>query len=188
METQYRSLLVKFHLITFIIVVGNYILHGTTNYSLSSNLALAIKILFYISGVILYFLHRKPFNEISLYFSLFVFGPLVTIVGWLTLYIGMFLTMAYIMFFSPWEKVKQEDDYIIYKEPNKFMSLGNKYRITEGNIFYEKTIADFKIDHENPISIHVKRNDPNLQVEYKYEKYSLGMEKLQDTIIYIALK
>ncbi|WP_395046427.1 hypothetical protein [Flavobacterium sp.] len=184
------KLLSKFHLLTLTIVITNYISIYFLGYSIEFTIILIIKSLFYVSGMVLYFFYRKPFNELSFYFSIFVFGPLITIIGWLTLYIGMFLTMLYVIFFSPWGKIQEEGNHIIYRKTHGFMNLSNEYRITEKNtVFYEKIITDFKIEDENPLEIRLKTDNDKLRVEYKYEKYnSEDKNQLGDTIINVKRK
>ena len=81
-KTQKKTLL-KIHLVLAIILIINFLCQTNFNISINRKILFGLKLIFYITGVLLFFKTIKPFQKISIYFSLYLVSPILIFIGWL---------------------------------------------------------------------------------------------------------
>jgi hypothetical protein len=183
-----KRVTIKTHIIIALILLINFISTQAFKFGLNYNILLVSKSILYISGSYLYFIYRKPFTEISFYFSLYIFTPIVIAVSWITVFLGIFLTSIFIMFFIPKSTVCQKDNYTIYKYFSGFLTVSRKYEITENKYFiFEKTVANFENEELNltESKIRATKDTIYLKVEFDDYDYQTDIKTKKDTLIKI---
>lgn len=190
---KFKPIFIKVHLISLSILLINFLIHTIFEISLASSLRLVVKILFYISGGILFFYYIKPFKKRVLYFSIYVFSPVFIFFSWLTDgLMGALLSSFFIFFFNPGD-VRFENDQIQIK--TKFEGLLGaccKYEVIEKKYFlFERKAADFKFEE----SLNIKKNEVKiqndvLQIHLQLKEYDQEKEDYitKDTTLNIHLK
>ena len=104
------------HIVSLILLLINFSIKIAFELNLAANLLFVFKILFYISAVVLFFLYVKPFKKISLYFSIYVFSPVIIGVSWLFDGIfGAILASIFLFFFMP-NDVRFENNEILINQ------------------------------------------------------------------------
>ncbi len=70
-----KTKLIKFHFIILLILVVNFFIGLVLNFELNNYVKIGLKILFYGSALVGFFICFKPFRLVTAYFSLYLFFP-----------------------------------------------------------------------------------------------------------------
>ncbi|MEN2402132.1 hypothetical protein GKZ90_0020250 [Flavobacterium sp. MC2016-06] len=152
-----KSTILKIHFGILFLVLLNFIIRINTRISLNSNLIFYLKILLYVTALILFFVYIKPFKKLSIYFSLYIISPFLIFISWLIDGIfGALLSSFFIFFFAP-NDIRFENNKIIVTKPYQgFLGRCCHYEIIEKRAFlFEKKIGDIDFDE----SLYFKEKD-----------------------------
>lgn len=190
---KFKTIFLKIHLISLTILLINFLINVVLEISLVSTLCIVIKILFYISGGVLFFYYIKPFKKTALYFSIYIFSPVVIFFSWLTdgLF-GAILSSFFIFFFNP-NDVRFENEQIQIKTKFEgFMGMCCKYEVIEKKYcLFEKKLTEFQFEKD----LYIKQNEVKiqndvLQIHLRLKEYDEEKDGyiINDTILKIPLK
>ncbi|WP_298137531.1 hypothetical protein [Flavobacterium sp.] len=180
--TNINRIIFKIHFYILSFVILNYVIQLTTNFGINSNVIFILKILIYISGSILFFLNRKPFKKISIYYFYYLLSILTGILFWS--FGGIFLAILSSLFLKPIypKDIKyQKENLKVYSSFNGFFAACCEYEITENKLFiFEKYYGKIKLDRQ----LEFEKSDIkiiNNQVQYKHKVVNFNEETKIET-------
>jgi len=191
--SKFKKIFLRIHLVTFIILLINFIINGVFEIGLISNLRLVLKILFYGSACILFFYYVKPFKKRALYFSVYIFSPVLIFIGWLIDGIfGAILGSVFLFFFVPNDTRFENDKIQINTKFQGFLGSCCKYEVIEKKYFlFERKIGEFQSEEDFCFKKEgVKIQDNILQMHLIFKDYDQEKDRYvaKDTTIYAVLK
>lgn len=144
----------RLHFGLLIFILFNFTLKSAIGFGVNNNLAIAAKLILYLSGVFLFFVSLKPFKKIAIYFSFFVVTPCILTIFYFVH--GIFFGILSSLFLAPIMPLApeySEDNIKIYSQFNGFLGGCCEYRVTQntflvfeqhkGNVYIWETI-DFQ--------------------------------------------
>ena len=161
--------------------------------SLNYRLTLLIKILFYLSGIILFFFNIKPFKKIALYFMMYVISPVLLFLSILIDGIfGGILISFFLFFISPPDVRFHDENIKIYKVNTGLFAGCCQYEITENEfLILEKKIGEFKFEENLQFEkSKINYNNKSLSIKLVLKEYNEenGNYFAKDSVINIPLK
>ena len=169
----------------------NFIIEYVTNYGLNSKLIFVLKIIIYLSGIGLFFLNRKPFKKVALYYFYYILTVVIGILFWLSG--GIFLAILSSIVLKPIypkEINYQKNNLKVYTNFNGFFAACCEYEIAENKLLiFEKHIGKIKVEGQ----IEAEKSDIKIidnVVEYKHKIINYGneIETEKDTIERIKIE
>jgi len=165
----------------------------TIEISLNYSLTFIFKIIFILTGIILFFWNIKPFRKIEIYFSIFIISPILIFTCWIfDGLLGALVASIILAPFQPNISEYQINDYRIYKENTGFLDSCCDYEITEREFLFlekriDKILIDGDIDFEKS---KLESENGILKFTYEYENYDYELEKTVkgDSTIIIGTK
>lgn len=187
-----KEKITKTHFYLLVFIILNLTCKLFIEISINYRIAFVIKIIIYLTGAILFFLNLKPFKKVALYFSFFVWTPLIAALFWM--FHGVFLGLLSSIFLfpiSPSEMLYKKDNLNVYAKFQGFLGACCTYEITEQKLFlFEKHLGE--IQHE---SIDFKNFDliienDSIKINLEEEDYNYGRKEeiKYDTIIKLKIK
>lgn len=152
MNTPLHKKLVYIHFLSLIIIILNYLLKHFTSYSLNGNIISGIKIFVGLSGLWLFFKHRKPFKNLSYYFLAYPLLPLIFVTGFIIRGLLGALLISFVLFLYTEENREfSNSDYFIVSPKRGILANCCYYKLQErkGLLFvknYEPFASDGPID------------------------------------------
>lgn len=191
--SKFKKIFLRIHLVTFIILLVNFIINATFEIGLISNLRLVLKILFYVSACILFFYYVKPFKKRALYFSIYIFSPFLIFISWLIDGIfGAILGSVFLFFFVPNDTRFENDQIQINTKFQGLLGMCCKYEVIEKKFFlFERKIGEFQFESDLYFKKEgVKIQDNILQMHLILKDYDEEKDRYvaKDTTIYAVLK
>ena len=191
--TKLKTLLLKSHFLLIALVVINFAFKNLLSISLNYQFVFILKVLIYISGFLLLFFHLKPLKKITIYFSFYVWSPIMILIAWLIDGIfGAILASIFLFFFMPDDSRLKDSDINIYKKFGGFMAMCCNYEITESKLLiFEKKIADFSFEENlyfKKENIHLKENVLEIRMNLKEYDFNENNYYGNDTILKFNLK
>ena len=188
-----RKTLLKFHIISVSFLILNFLCGITFDISLNYRIALLVKILFYLSGIVLFFLNLKPFKKIALYFLFYLISPILLFLSILIDGIfGGILISFFLFFISPPDVRFHDENIKIYKVNSGFFAGCCQYQITENEfVILEKKIGEFKFEENLQLEKSIiNYDDKNLSIKLVLKQYNEETENYfaKDSVINIPLK
>lgn len=188
-----RNKLLKFHIFSVSFLIINFLFGILFDLSLNYRITVLIKILFYLSGIILFFLNIKPFKKIVFYFMMYVISPVLLYLSILIDGIfGGILISFFVFFISPHDVRFQDQNIKIYKVHSGLLAGCCQYEITE-NVFIilENKIGEFKFERNLQLDkSDISYNNKNLILKMVLKEYNEenGNYFAKDSVINIPLK
>ena len=189
--TLLKKNLLKIHLHIAIFLLLNFICNISFGVSVNLKMIFILKITFYLSGIILLFQTIKPFQKISIYFSLFILSPVLILIGWLIDGIfGAILASIFLFFLAPNEKIYQKENISIYKKFNGFMGRCCDYEFTKNEYFiFERKVADLNFENVDFKKVKMKLENDTLQMKFVLKEYNEeGYDFPKDSIVKLSVK
>jgi hypothetical protein len=188
-----RKTLLKFHIISVSFLIVNFLCGITFDISINYRIALLVKILFYLSGIVLFFLNLKPFKKIVLYFLFYLISPFLLLLSILIDGIfGGILISFFVFFISPPDVRFQDENIKIYKVHSGFLAGCCQYEITQNELLLlEKKIGEFKFEENLQFEkSKINYNDKKLTIKMLLKEYNAETENYyaKDSVINIPLK
>ena len=159
----------KWHFYLLGLVLVNFGIGLITGYRLNQNLTFILKVILYLTGLILFFVTLRPFKKIAIYYLFYVISSVVT--GLFFLFGGIFLAILSSLVLYP--IVPKQTEYKtetikIYDRFQGFMARCCSYEVVEPKLyFFEKHLGYINI--EKPIDADKDEfNFKSNTIIYKY--------------------
>jgi len=172
----------KWHFYLLGLVLINFGTGLITGYRLNQNLTFTLKVILYLTGLILFLTTIKPFKKIAIYYSFYTISGVLT--GLFFLFGGIFLAILSSLVLIPivpkqtefkTEKIKFYDSF------QGFMARCCSYEVVEPKLYiFEKHLGYIIIDRP----INDDKDDFNFKnntIIYKYELDNDGQTTVRDT-------
>ena len=191
--TKLKKVSLYTHIVSLILLLINFSIKIAFELNLAANLLFVFKILFYISAVVLFFLYVKPFKKISLYFSIYVFSPVIIGLSWLFDGIfGAILASIFLFFFMPNDVRFENNEILINQKFGGLFGRCCKYEVIRKKMFlFEEKVSDFDFNR----NIYVQKNDIKitdsiLKMHLILKDYDILEDHYiaKDTTIYVIMK
>jgi len=160
----------KWHFYILGLVLINFATGITTGFRLNQDLTFGLKVIVYLTGLVLFFTTIKPFKKIVVYYSFYVISCILT--GLFFLSGGIFLAILSSLILYP--IVPKQTEYktetlVIYYRFQGFMNRCCSYEVVAPKLFiFEKHIGYINI--EKPIDADKDEfSFKNNTISYKYE-------------------
>lgn len=190
--TKIKQTITKTHFYLLVFILLNLAFKTFVEISLNYRIAFLIKIIIYLTGAILFFLNFKPFKKAALYFSIFVWTPLIAALFWI--FHGIFLGLLSSIFLFPVfpnDIQYKKDNLKVYTKFQGFLGACCTYEITEQKYFlFEKHLGEIKhedIDFKN-FDMKVENDSIKMKLEENSYDYERNQEIKYDTIIRLKIK
>lgn len=169
-----------FYLLGFVLI--NFGIGLNTGYRLNQNLTFILKVILYLTGLILFLTTIKPFKKIAVYYSFYAISGIIT--GLFFLFGGIFLAILSSLVLIP--IVPKQTEYktetiIIYDRFQGFMARCCSFEAVEPKLYiFEKHLGYINI--ERPIDADKDEfSFKNNKIIYKYELDNDGNTTVRDT-------
>lgn len=190
--TKRKDIFIKIHIYLIIFILVNLIVKSFFNISLNSQLIFALKIILYLSGVILFFLNLKPFRKALLYYSLYFISPILIFLGWLADGIfGAIVGSIFLFFFGPSEHKFQNNEIKIYRQFQGFMGSCCTYEVIKKEFFiFDRKVTEFEFENPDFNKIDLKIRKDTIYLHFILKDYDLNEDHYiaKDSIIKLNLK
>ena len=189
--TNINRIIFKIHFYVLSFVILNYLVQLITNFGINSTLIFILKLLIYVSGFTLFFLNKKPFKKLAVYYFYYFISILTGILFYV--FGGIFLAILTSIFLKPVypKEIKyQKENLKVYSSFNGFLGACCQYEIVENKLLiFEKYYGKIKIDGQ----LESEKSDIKLlnnEVQYKHKVINFkGETKIEtDTIEIIEMK
>jgi hypothetical protein len=172
----------KWHFYLLGVVLINFGIGLFTGYRLNQNLTFFLKIILYLTGLILFLTTLRPFKKIAVYYSLYAISGVLT--GLFFLFGGIFLAILSSLLLFP--IVPKQTEYKtetikIYDRFQGFMARCCSYEVVEPKLYiFEKHLGYINI--ERPIDADKDEfSFKNNTIIYQYELDNDGQTTVRDT-------
>jgi hypothetical protein len=180
--------LYKWHFYLLGLILLNWGIGIMTDYRLNSNLIYILKIILYLTGIVLFFKTLRPFKLMAVYFSFYVISVFLT--GFFFLFGGIFLAVmssfALYPIFPKQTKYKTET-IKIYDHFQGFLSSCCSYEVVEPKLFiFEKHLGYIKIEGSIDTDIDefsYKNNTIIHKYKLDYYEYDRQTTTARDTTV-----
>lgn len=160
----------KWHFYLLGLVLLNFGIGLITGYRLNQNLTFILKVILYLTGLILFLTALRPFKKIAVYFSFYAISGLLT--GLFFLFGGIFLAIlsSLVLFpIVPKQTEYKTETIKIYDRFQGFMARCCSYEVVEPKLYvFEKHLGYINI--EKPIEADKDEfSFKNNTIIYKYQ-------------------
>jgi len=128
--------IIRFHFFLFTFLLFNFVLKVTLGFGINNTLAIVLKCLLYLSGIVLFFMSLRPFKKSGVYFSFYILTPIT-----LTLFYfvhGIFFGLLSSLLLAPIMPVQPKYNYgniKVYSKFNGFLGPCCDYYITQNRLY-----------------------------------------------------
>ena len=181
----------KIHFLILGFVLLNFTIQIITNYGLNTKLIFILKCIIYISGIILFFLNKRPIKKITCYYFYFISTTIVLLVA--RIFGGMLLAILSSLILYPIypKELKYENGNLkVYEKFTGFLGACCKYEIVENKlIIFEKNYGFINLE----VQIEAENSEMRIienAVEYKHKilNYQTDRKTEKDTIEKIEIE
>jgi len=187
----HKKILLKIHLALVILLVINFLCQMNFDIGLNRKLSFGLKIIFYITGILLFFKTIKPFQKISIYFSLYIVSPILIFIGWIIDGIfGAILGSIFLFFFVPNESLQKVENITIYKKFGGLFGRCCDYEFTKDElIIFERKVAELNFENVNFDKVPMKIKSDTLYLNFVLKEYDeKGNVFAKDSVIKLNVK
>lgn len=172
----------KWHFYLLGLVLINFGIGLFTGYRLNQNLTFFLKIILYLTGLILFLTTLRPFKKIAVYYSLYAISGVLT--GLFFLFGGIFLAIlsSLVLFpIVPKQTEYKTETIKIYDRFQGFIARCCSYEVVESKLYiFEKHLGYINI--ERPIDADKDEfSFKNNTIIYQYELDNDGQTTVRDT-------
>jgi hypothetical protein len=183
-----RQKIFKTHLILIGTVVLNLFCYKLSNYGLNEKVIFFFKIIIYLTGIFMFFKTIRPFEKISIYFSLYILTPIIIILSWLGDGIfGGVLASIFFFIFLPTDTKYKDENFVINNKFQGFLGSCCSYDIIENKCFvFQKKLKEIRITDEHNFNIsklNVSDNKINLFITIDAYNYKTNQIRTVDTTL-----
>lgn len=144
----------KVHFCLLVFLLMNLMLGLILDTKFSAKLVFAVKVITYLSGMLLFFLTLKQRKLLTVYYSLYILSPLGVVLSWLADGIfGALVGGLFLAFLTPPEHLRQFNSYELRASFTGFMSSCCHYDIYQQKwLVLEHRVVRFKSE-QSPESL-----------------------------------
>jgi hypothetical protein len=177
-----KNRLEKWHFCLLGLVLINFGTGLITGYRLNQNLTFILKVILYLTALILFLTTIRPFKKIAIYYSFYAISGVLT--GLFFLFGGIFLAILSSLVLIPIAPKQTEyktETIKIYDRFQGFMARCCSYEVVEPKLYvFEKHLGFINI--ERPINAEKDEfSFKNNTIIYKYELDKDGQTTIRDT-------
>lgn len=190
MKPQQKTLL-KIHLALVIILIINFLCQTNFDISINRKILFGLKLIFYITGVLLFFKTIKPFKKISIYFSLYLVSPILIFIGWLFDGIfGAILGSIFLFFFAPNESLQKVETITIYRKFGGLLGGCCDYEFTKNEfLIFERKVAELNFERVNFDKTPMMLKNDTLYLNFVLKEYDKNENVFaKDSIVKLYVK
>jgi hypothetical protein len=142
------------HFALLILLLCHFGLTVLVGFGLNSSLTMALKVILYLTGIVLFFVSLRPFKKIALYYMFYSMTPVILILFYFVH--GIFFGLLSSFALTPIVPLKSDydrDDIKIYSKFNGFLGPCCEYYATERSFYlferfkgtiYTEEVIDFE--------------------------------------------
>lgn len=180
-----KKILFFIHIASVLITCLNAIVDSYTKYRLANYIALSIKIISFLTGLILFFYYAQTVKKRKFYFGTYVFTAIFAIPAMLSndmLNILYVITIFY--FFLPDKSVYKDDDRIVYSQVSFIRYKGDNFSVRRDLHIVEEDLGSFNLSYDKEWDIKNMRilNDSMVIVPNKklirYDNFEMKMDTI----------
>jgi len=169
-DLKIKFRLEKWHFYLLSLVLINFGTGLITGYRLNQNLTFILKVILYLTGLIMFLKTLRPFKKTAIYYSFYAISVVLT--GLFFLFGGIFLAIlsSLVLFpIVPKQTEYKTETIKIYDRFQGFMARCCSYEVVEPKLYiFEKHLGYINI--EKPIDVDKDEfNFKNNKITYKYE-------------------
>lgn len=187
----HKKIILKIHIALLILLVINFLCQMNFDIGLNRKLSFGLKIIIYITGILLFFKTIKTFQKISIYFSLYIVSPILIFIGWIIDGIfGAILGSIFLFFFAPNENLQKVENITIYKKFGGLLGRCCDYEFTkEEFIIFERKVAELNFENVNFNKVPMKVKSDTLYLNFLLKEYDeRGNVFAKDSVIKLYVK
>ncbi len=141
-----QSIVKKIHFSLLLLLLVNFTLGLIFDIKFSAKLIFAVKVITYISAIVLFFLSLKQSKLIIAYCSLYILSPFAVLLSWLVDGIlGALVGSLFFAFLAPPERLSQYNNYELRSPFSGFMGSCCQYDIYQNKwLVLERKVAEYK--------------------------------------------
>ncbi len=180
----------KWHFYLLVLVLLNFGIGLITGYRLNPNLTFVLKVILYLTGIILFITTIRPFKKIAIYYLFYPISGLLPVLFYLFGGIFFSILSTIVLFPIVPKQIEHKTESIkIYYRFQGFMAPCCSYEVVEPKLYiFEKQLGYIKID--NPIN--AERDSFSLKNNVIYYKYEIGnggvAKSVRDTTVILKLE
>lgn len=187
----HKKTLLKIHITLVVLLVINFLCQMNFNISLNRKLSFGFKLIFSATGILLFFKTIKPFQKISIYFSLYLISPILIFIGWIIDGIfGAILGSVFLFFFAPNENLHKVENITVYKKFGGLLGRCCDYEFTkEELLIFERKVAELNFENVNFDKVPMKIKSDTLYLNFMLKEFDeKGNMFAKDSIIKLRVK
>jgi len=172
MEMKRKTGLYQLHFGLLIFLVLHFIVSLIVGWQLKASLLFWVKIIAFLSGIVLFFISWKNRSKLKYYFGIYVFSPLIVGIGYLLDgLMGAILASFFFVFFHVPEKVVSNGYFQVETAYDGFLSACCHYNLNERKfLILEKRLTRFELE-AMPNEILKLETSGNRQAILTYRNY-----------------
>ncbi len=168
-----KSKLTQFHVYLLAFLIFHFVFARIIGYGFNQTVIFSIKIILYLSGLVLFIYHLKPFRKLTFYFSYYLITPIVALMGYL--FGGVFLVgimMSILLFpIMPKPIALEKEDIVIYKKYQGFLGACCTYEVYQRKWFlFEKYRSEIYSDGADYDSFQIVTNREIMRLKAEAEQ------------------
>jgi hypothetical protein len=144
-----KNSLTRFHFSLLAFLILHFIIAKISGFGFSQAILFMLKIILYLTGMILFILYLKPFKKGVIYFSYYIITPVVTVLGALfggIFLVGILMSVLLIPIF-PKNIVYEKDNIVVYTKFQGFLGACCTYEIYQRKyVVFEKYHSEMQSD------------------------------------------
>ncbi|MDI9311893.1 MAG: hypothetical protein QM535_16900 [Limnohabitans sp.] len=186
-----KKALLKIHLALLILLGTNFFCRMNFSISIHQKILFGLKLIFYITGLLLFFKTIKPFQKISIYFSLYLVSPILIFIGWLFDGIfGAILGSIFLFFFAPNESLQKVENITIYRKFGGLLGSCCDYEFTKNKmLIFERKVAELNLEKVNFDKTPMMLKNDTLYLNFVLKEYDEnGNIFAKDSIVKLYVK
>lgn len=128
--------IIRIHFYLLILLLFNFGLKELTGFGINNTLAIGLKSILYLTGIILFFRSLRPFKKASLYYSYYAWTPAILVMFYLLH--GIFLGILSSLVLAPIMPVQpdyNDGNIKVYSRFNGFLGRCCDYYATQDRLF-----------------------------------------------------
>jgi len=128
--------IIRFHFFLFTFLLFNFVLKATLGFGINNTLAIVLKCLLYLTGIVLFFISLRPFKKFAVYFSFYILTPIILALFYFVH--GIFFGLLSSLLLTPIMPVQpnyNDGNIKVYSKFNGFLGPCCKYYATQNRLY-----------------------------------------------------
>lgn len=166
--SNFKSVLAWVHLCLLVFILLNFASQELLGYRVHTGVIFYLKVLLYVSGILLFLKTLRPFKPVAVYFSYYALAPVIFSLFLIFGGISMALISSIAIYpISPKPLAYNDNTLKIYQSFSGFMGGCCQYEVVQPKVFLiEKFLGSIRT--ENPINADTEFLLDNHRLFYKY--------------------